>query len=156
MSFPNASHPASPVPRFEASLHRLDGAQALACVEALTDVLIDCVEGGASVSFMRPLTRERAGARIPRLGKVAQKRTSRKKPAAGATGRPCAMNLAQRQEPAADCRNCLDYGQQCEKCRGIGTMRESGRAPAQCGPVGHGPASTPRCMRRAGGNRTRR
>ncbi|VVE04797.1 acetyltransferase [Pandoraea morbifera] len=62
MSFPNSSHPASPVPPFEVSLHRLDGAQALACVEALTDVLIDCVEGGASVSFMRPLTRERAGA----------------------------------------------------------------------------------------------
>jgi GNAT superfamily N-acetyltransferase len=29
-------------------------------VEALADVLIDCVEGGASVSFMHPLTRERA------------------------------------------------------------------------------------------------
>ena len=29
-------------------------------VEALADVLIDCVEGGASVSFMLPLTRERA------------------------------------------------------------------------------------------------
>lgn len=31
-------------------------------VEALADVLIDCVEGGASVSFMLPLTRERATA----------------------------------------------------------------------------------------------
>ena len=29
-------------------------------VEALADVLIDCVEGGASVSFMHPLSRERA------------------------------------------------------------------------------------------------
>jgi GNAT superfamily N-acetyltransferase len=29
-------------------------------VEQLTDVLIDCVEGGASVSFMLPLTRDRA------------------------------------------------------------------------------------------------
>ena len=29
-------------------------------VEALADVLIDCVEGGASVSFMLPITRERA------------------------------------------------------------------------------------------------
>lgn len=29
-------------------------------IEQLTDVLIDCVEGGASVSFMLPLTRERA------------------------------------------------------------------------------------------------
>jgi GNAT superfamily N-acetyltransferase len=31
-------------------------------VVALADVLIDCVEGGASVSFMPPLTRERATA----------------------------------------------------------------------------------------------
>ena len=29
-------------------------------IEALADVLIDCVEGGASVSFMHPLTRDRA------------------------------------------------------------------------------------------------
>lgn len=29
-------------------------------IEELADVLIDCVEGGASVSFMQPLTRERA------------------------------------------------------------------------------------------------
>ena len=29
-------------------------------IEQLSDVLIDCVEGGASVSFMLPLTRERA------------------------------------------------------------------------------------------------
>ncbi|MBA1155490.1 GNAT family N-acetyltransferase [Microvirga mediterraneensis] len=31
-------------------------------VEALSAVLIDCVEGGASVSFMSPLTQERADA----------------------------------------------------------------------------------------------
>jgi GNAT superfamily N-acetyltransferase len=37
-------------------LHIVDDAQ----VEALADVLIDCVEGGASVSFMHPLTRDRA------------------------------------------------------------------------------------------------
>jgi GNAT superfamily N-acetyltransferase len=37
-------------------LHTVDDAQ----VEALADVLIDCVEGGASVSFMLPLSRERA------------------------------------------------------------------------------------------------
>jgi GNAT superfamily N-acetyltransferase len=29
-------------------------------IEALASVLVDCVEGGASVSFMLPLTRERA------------------------------------------------------------------------------------------------
>lgn len=31
-----------------------------AMIAALVDVLVDCVEGGASVSFMHPLTRERA------------------------------------------------------------------------------------------------
>jgi len=37
-------------------LHAVDDGQ----IEALADVLIDCVEGGASVSFMLPLTRDRA------------------------------------------------------------------------------------------------
>lgn len=37
-------------------LHELDDTQ----IEQLADVLIDCVEGGASVSFMHPLERERA------------------------------------------------------------------------------------------------
>ena len=37
-------------------LHALDDAQ----IDGLADVLIDCVEGGASVSFMQPLTRDRA------------------------------------------------------------------------------------------------
>lgn len=31
-------------------------------IDALAEVLMDCVEGGASVSFMQPLTRERAAA----------------------------------------------------------------------------------------------
>src|SRR5688500_12783736 len=37
-------------------LHAVNDSQ----IDQLADVLIDCVEGGASVSFMRPLTRERA------------------------------------------------------------------------------------------------
>jgi GNAT superfamily N-acetyltransferase len=37
-------------------LHAVDDAQ----VDGLADLLIDCVEGGASVSFMQPLTRDRA------------------------------------------------------------------------------------------------
>ena len=39
-------------------LHAVDPAQ----IDGLADVLIDCVDGGASVSFMHPLTRERATA----------------------------------------------------------------------------------------------
>ena len=38
-------------------------------VDALADVLIDCVEGGASVSFMLPLTRARATAFWRRVAK---------------------------------------------------------------------------------------
>ena len=37
-------------------LHAVDDAQ----IDDLSAVLIDCVEGGASVSFMHPLTRDRA------------------------------------------------------------------------------------------------
>ena len=37
-------------------LHALDDAQ----IAGLADVLLDCVEGGASVSFMHPLPRDRA------------------------------------------------------------------------------------------------
>ncbi|HZW06675.1 MAG TPA: GNAT family N-acetyltransferase [Phycisphaerales bacterium] len=39
-------------------LHRVDDRH----VEQLVEVLVDCVEGGASVSFMLPLTQERAAA----------------------------------------------------------------------------------------------
>ena len=39
-------------------LSAVDGTQ----IDGLADLLIDCVDGGASVSFMHPLTRERATA----------------------------------------------------------------------------------------------
>jgi GNAT superfamily N-acetyltransferase len=45
-------------------LHAVDDAQ----IDGLADVLIDCVEGGASVSFMHPLARERAVAFWRRVG----------------------------------------------------------------------------------------
>ncbi len=45
-------------------LHTIDDAQ----IDGLADVLIDCVEGGASVSFMHPLPRERAVAFWRRVG----------------------------------------------------------------------------------------
>jgi GNAT superfamily N-acetyltransferase len=44
----------------EVSVRRVGPNEAAACTDALTDVLLDCVEGGASVSFMWPLPRERA------------------------------------------------------------------------------------------------
>jgi GNAT superfamily N-acetyltransferase len=44
------------------SVRRLGADEAAARVDELADVLIDCVEGGASVSFMRPLSAEKARA----------------------------------------------------------------------------------------------
>jgi GNAT superfamily N-acetyltransferase len=41
-------------------VRRVEAQEAAACVEGLADVLIDCVEGGASVSFMLPISREKA------------------------------------------------------------------------------------------------
>ena len=41
-------------------IRRLSAGEALAAVPVLSDLLIDCVEGGASVSFMQPMTREKA------------------------------------------------------------------------------------------------
>ena len=44
------------------TVRRLGANEASACVDALADVLVDCVEGGASVSFMWPLSRDKAQA----------------------------------------------------------------------------------------------
>lgn len=46
--------------RDKVTVRRLGAGEAAACADALADVLIDCVEGGASVSFMLPLSREKA------------------------------------------------------------------------------------------------
>ncbi|MGO4303172.1 GNAT family N-acetyltransferase [Cupriavidus sp. RAF12] len=42
------------------SVRRVGANEAAAHVDALADILIDCVEGGASVSFMLPISREKA------------------------------------------------------------------------------------------------
>lgn len=42
------------------TIRRVGVNEAAACVEGLADVLIDCVQGGASVSFMWPLARDHA------------------------------------------------------------------------------------------------
>ena len=43
-------------------VERVEPRDAAAVLPALTDILLDCVEGGASVSFMAPLARDRAQA----------------------------------------------------------------------------------------------
>ncbi|MBW8834021.1 N-acetyltransferase family protein [Paraburkholderia graminis] len=42
------------------AIRRIHADEAMACVDSLADLLIDCVEGGASVSFMLPISRETA------------------------------------------------------------------------------------------------
>lgn len=42
------------------TVRRIGANETTTYIEALADVLIDCVEGGASVSFMLPLSREKA------------------------------------------------------------------------------------------------
>ena len=42
------------------TVRRVGANEAAACIEPLADVLMDCVEGGASVSFMLPLPRDKA------------------------------------------------------------------------------------------------
>jgi GNAT superfamily N-acetyltransferase len=44
------------------AIRPLDAGEARERIAELSDVLLDCVDGGASVSFMAPLTRERADA----------------------------------------------------------------------------------------------
>ncbi len=44
------------------TVRRLSAAEAMRCTGSLATVLMDCVEGGASVSFMWPLSEEKARA----------------------------------------------------------------------------------------------
>ncbi|MFL5560635.1 MAG: GNAT family N-acetyltransferase [Gemmatimonadaceae bacterium] len=48
------------LPMTSATIRRLDAAGAVAAIQQLAELLIDCVEGGASVSFMPPMTMEKA------------------------------------------------------------------------------------------------
>jgi GNAT superfamily N-acetyltransferase len=41
-------------------VRRVGADEVAACIDGLADVLLDCVEGGASVSFMLPMTRAKA------------------------------------------------------------------------------------------------
>ncbi len=44
----------------DVTLRRVGAQEGAECIEALADVLVDCVEGGACVGFLRPLARQKA------------------------------------------------------------------------------------------------
>ena len=52
----------SPAPDADCTIRRIAAGEATAWVPALAELLLDCVEGGASVSFLWPLPREKAEA----------------------------------------------------------------------------------------------
>jgi GNAT superfamily N-acetyltransferase len=57
---PASTSSTTPTAPATVAIRQLDGDAAAASVDALADVLIDCVEGGASVSFMLPIARATA------------------------------------------------------------------------------------------------
>lgn len=58
----NAPHTKTPTPSGALHIHHASASEAHALVPGLADILVDCVDGGASVSFMAPLTHARASA----------------------------------------------------------------------------------------------
>jgi hypothetical protein len=58
----------------DVTVRRVHANEAAVYEEALADVLIDCVEGGASESFMLPISRDkgrRSGAKLPMASRAA-------------------------------------------------------------------------------------
>lgn len=106
-------------------------------VEALADVLIDCVEGGASVSFMLPLTRERATAFWGRVAQGVADGTRAilvAEDAGGICGTvQLIFDLPENQPHRADLAKLLVHRR--ARCHGVGEalMREADRVALDCG-----------------------
>jgi ribosomal protein S18 acetylase RimI-like enzyme len=106
-------------------------------IQELTDVLIDCVEGGASVSFMHPLTRERAVAFWSRVAKgvAADERVLLvAKDAHGVCGSvQLAFDLPENQPHRADVSKLLVHRR--ARRRGVGTalVRAAETTARECG-----------------------
>ena len=123
------------------SRHRSAGIRRLAAVsdaqlQQLAEVLIDCVEGGASVSFMQPLTAEGAGVLAPRR----RGRGARRARAAGRRGRARhrrhgAARPRPAREPAAPRRPVQDAGAPPRAAPGLGAalMRAAEETARECG-----------------------
>jgi GNAT superfamily N-acetyltransferase len=106
-------------------------------IEELTDVLMDCVEGGASVSFMHPLTRERA---VEFWRRVAQAVAARERSllvaedAEGLCGTvQLIFDLPENQPHRADLAKMLVHRR--ARRRGLGTalMRAAEATARECG-----------------------
>lgn len=114
-------------------LHKVDDAQ----IEGLVDVLIDCVEGGASVSFMWPLTRERARAfwqRVARGVASAERVLVIAEDAEGVCGTvQLILDQPENQPHRADLAKMLVHRRARRRGLGAALMRAAEAAARDCG-----------------------
>jgi GNAT superfamily N-acetyltransferase len=106
-------------------------------IEQLTDVLIDCVEGDASVSFMHPLTRERAVAfwrRVARDVAAAKRVLLVAEDAQGLCGTvQLILDLPENQPHRADLAKMLVHGRARRGGLGAALMRAAEATARECG-----------------------
>lgn len=114
-------------------LRTLDGA----CIEALSDVLLDCVEGGASVGFMHPLTRERAETfwrRVARAVADGRRAILVAEDAEGVCGTvQLVLDLAENQPHRADLVKMLVHRRARRRGLGEALMRAADDTARECG-----------------------
>lgn len=114
-------------------LHAIDDAH----VDGLVDVLIDCVEGGASVSFMDPLTRERAAAFWRRVAEgvaAGERALLVAEDAQGVCGTvQLILNLPENQPHRADVAKMLVHRRARRQGLGAALMGAAEAAARECG-----------------------
>jgi GNAT superfamily N-acetyltransferase len=114
-------------------LREVDDAQ----VDALAGVLIDCVEGGASVSFMHPLTRDRAVAfwrRVAQGVAAGERALLVAEDAQGLCGTvQLAFDLPENQPHRADLSKMLVHRRVRRQGLGAALMRAAEATALECG-----------------------
>src|SRR5438477_7509131 len=114
-------------------LHAVDDAQ----IDGLADVLIDCVEGGASVSFMHPLPRDRAVAfwrRVAHGVAVGERALLVAEDARGLCGTvQLVLDLPENQPHRADLAKMLVHRRARRQGLGAALMRAAEATARECG-----------------------
>jgi len=114
-------------------LHALEDAQ----IKELASVLMDCVEGGASVSFMQPLTRERAEAfwrRVAQEVSAGQRALLAAEDALGLCGTvQLLLDLPENQPHRADVLKMLVHRRARRQGLGAALMRAAETTARECG-----------------------
>ena len=111
-----------------------------ALIDGLADVLIDCVDGGASVSFMHPLTRERALAfwrRVAAGAAAGDRAVLVAEDDAGVCGTvQLVLDLPENQPHRADVAKMLVHRRARRRGLGAALMRAAEAAARDCGKTG--------------------